>query len=115
MLSNNNILLKEIQSLKRENKKLLEKIEKNKNNNAERLKKKLTNESKNKINESISKMVTNILNNEEMNNIYIPDFIERKLYENILKILVSVLTEVLENTNIKILNQNITFNITPHE
>ena len=50
-----------------------------------------------------------------INNICIPDFIERKLYENIFTLLIGVLKDTLENANIKFLNQNIGFKITPEE
>ena len=68
-----------------------------------------------KMNKSIKKLVNHLLENDNINNTYIPDFIERKLYENVFTLLIGVLKDTLENANIKILNQNIGFKISPEE
>ena len=68
-----------------------------------------------KMNKSIKKLVNHLLENDNINNTYIPDFIERKLYENIFTLLIGLLKDTLENANIKFLNQNIRFKITPEE
>ena len=68
-----------------------------------------------KMNKSIKKLVNHLLENDNINNTYIPDFIERKLYENVFTLLIGVLKDTLENANIKFLNQNIGFKITPEE
>ena len=41
----------------------------------------------------------------------IPDFVEKKIYENVLTLAISLLKETLEKTKITILNQDITFNL----
>jgi tyrosine-protein phosphatase YwqE len=43
----------------------------------------------------------------------IPDFIERKLYINIAKIVVGVMTETLQSTHIKLLGHDIAFSMKP--
>ena len=67
-----------------------------------------------KLHESVSKMVDNILKNNDINTI-IPDYIERKIYSNIFTILINLLKEVMEDANISILNQNIKLKMTPKD
>ena len=68
-----------------------------------------------KLHDSVDKMVDELLKNSEINNSIIPDFIERKIYTNIFTILINVLKDVMEDTNISLLNQNITFKMTPND
>ena len=67
----------------------------------------------NRLQESVTKLVDNILENESVNSSIIPDYIEKKIYTNIFTILIGILKEILEDTSINILNQNISFKISP--
>ncbi len=65
----------------------------------------------NKLHISVENLVNNILDNESINSSLIPDFIERKIYTNVFTILISIMKEIIEDTNINILNQKITLNM----
>jgi len=43
----------------------------------------------------------------------IPDFVEKKIYKNILKIIISVIEDTLEKTEIQVLGHKIKFTIEP--
>ena len=62
-----------------------------------------------KLQGSVSKLVDNILKNDSINSVMIPDYIERKIYTNVFTVLISMIKEILEDTNINIFNQNIKF------
>ena len=66
-----------------------------------------------KLEESVKKMVDKMLENNSINSNFIPDYIERRLYENIFTVIIGLLKEMLENSNINILNQNISLKLTP--
>tara|TARA_B100000941_G_C28311756_1_gene451905 strand:+ start:234 stop:623 length:390 start_codon:yes stop_codon:yes gene_type:complete len=66
----------------------------------------------NKLNDSVKKLVDDILKNDSINSSLIPDYIERKIYENIFKVFIGLIKEILENTNFNLLNQNIKFTVT---
>lgn len=65
-----------------------------------------------KLNNSVKKLVDDILKNDSINNSLIPDYVERKIYENVFKVFIGLMKEILENTNINLLNQNINFMVT---
>jgi hypothetical protein len=114
------IWMNEIHLLKAENSKLLEGIKKKEDElsslkSAKICKKKSTDVFERRMKESVKSLVDEMLENNKINNSYIPDFIERKLYENVFTVIISLLKETLENTSIKLLNQNITLNIEPDE
>ena len=66
-----------------------------------------------KLQGSVSRLVDNILENDGINSVMIPDYIERKIYTNVFTVLISMVKEILEDTNINIFNQNIKFQMTP--
>lgn len=112
--------MNEIQLLKAENARLLKNIQKRDEEitslkKANLVKKKSADVFERKMKESIKNLVDEMLENDKINNSYIPDFIERKLYENVFTVIIGLLKETLENTSIKLLNQNITLNIEPDE
>lgn len=62
-----------------------------------------------KLQSSITKFVDNILKNDNINSALIPDYIERQIYTNVFTVFVSLLKEIIEDTNINIFNQTIKF------
>ena len=62
---------------------------------------------------SVKSLVNELMKNDNINLDLIPDFVEKKIYENVLTLAISLLKETLEKTKITILNQDITFNIEP--
>ncbi len=61
----------------------------------------------------LENMVKRYLNDEHINSKFIPDFIEKKLYKNILKILIGILKDTMENAEINVLDHKIKFTIEP--
>ncbi len=61
--------------------------------------------------EAIENYVDKILKNEGMNISYLPDFVEKKIYENIFSIILNLLDDIMENTQINILNHKLVFDI----
>lgn len=68
---------------------------------------------KNDSTKVIEEMVDKLIKNEMINFKMIPDFIERKLYINIAKVVVGVMTETLQSTHIKLLGHDIAFTMKP--
>tara|TARA_E500000178_G_scaffold348378_1_gene403365 strand:+ start:84 stop:470 length:387 start_codon:yes stop_codon:yes gene_type:complete len=62
---------------------------------------------------SVESLVNELMKNDNINSDLIPDFVEKKIYENVLTLAISLLKETLEKTKITILNQDITFNFEP--
>lgn len=60
-----------------------------------------------KLKNSIKLLVDDILKNDSINNELIPDYVERKIYENIFNTLIKLMKEILESSSINFLNQNI--------
>lgn len=110
-------LSQENEDLKIQNAKLIEYIEdlKHKQNiiNFASIEQESSNNFERKMEESVKKLVDNMLENNSINSSLIPDYIERKIYENVFTIFIGLLKEVLENTNINLLNQNISLKINP--
>ena len=50
-----------------------------------------------------------MLENENINSSIIPDYVERKIYTNVFTILISIMKEIIDDTSINFLNQNIKF------
>jgi hypothetical protein len=105
-----------IESLVKENEKLKKKIESLesvnyntdliiKNNNLDVI--------EDELKVSIKNLVNELMKNENINFALIPDYVEKKIYENVLTLGISLLKETLEKTKITILNQDITFNLQP--
>ena len=82
----------------------------NNNNNNNKNQIKIIN--KPKINqEGINQIVENYLQDENINCGYIPDYIEKKIYKNILNMVVGIISETLENSRLQFLGQDIGSNI----
>ena len=60
-----------------------------------------------KLKNSVKALVDDILKNDSINNELIPDYVERKIYENIFNPLIKLMKEILESSSINFLNQNI--------
>ena len=60
-----------------------------------------------KMQESVKKLVDDMLENDSINSTMIPDYIERKIYTNVFTILIGIMKEIIDDTSINILNQNI--------
>lgn len=71
----------------------------------------------NKIDEQskqiIHEFVRQLVNDENINVRGLPDFIEKKMYQNIITLLIALLEHTLETGEIKILGHSITFTIRP--
>ena len=52
-----------------------------------------------------------MMQNNNINNSLIPDYLERQIYENIFTSIISIVKEILETTKVSILNQEITLNL----
>jgi hypothetical protein len=75
--------------------------------------KKRKEEMKEKSKQLIHEFVQDLLKNDKVNIKGLPDCIEKKIYENILNMLIGTLDKVLESTDIKLLNHRIIFDIVP--
>ena len=67
-----------------------------------------------KLHVSVEKLVDKMLANDNVNSSIIPDYLEKKIYTNVFTIFIGILKEIMEDTNINILNQKITFKMIPN-
>ena len=67
------------------------------------------------LKESVIKIVDNMLENDGINSVLLPDYIEKKLYINVLTMIINLLKETLENTNLTLLNQKISLKVEPNK
>lgn len=77
-------------------------------------------EATNKINitkhismEAIEQYVEGMIADSDVNITYLPDFVERQLYKNILKMVLGLLDNILSNSHITIFNHEINFELVP--
>jgi len=63
--------------------------------------------SKDRINQSVERMI----NNSGVNISYIPDFVERQIYRNVFGILISLVDELSSQTSLEVLGHYLTFNL----
>lgn len=61
--------------------------------------------------ERLNEIVENMIQDENVNIDYLPDWVERKIYRNVFTILINLLDESLETTKVKLLGHQINFNI----
>ncbi len=61
----------------------------------------------------IENLVKRYLQDEHINSKLIPDFIEKKLYRNVLKIITGILKDTIENAEVTVLDHRIKFIIEP--
>lgn len=64
-------------------------------------------------NDAVNAIVEKFLKNDLVNNPYIPDFIERRLYANVVKLVLGMLKETVEASNVDILGHRISFTFSP--
>lgn len=63
--------------------------------------------------QAINVVVQRYLQNELINNPFIPDVIERRIYVNVMKLIIGVLKDTVEHANIDILGHRIHFSMSP--
>lgn len=61
----------------------------------------------------INMIVDRYLKDEHINNKFIPDVVEKRIYRNILRLITGLAKDTLGHANIQILGHQINFNITP--
>jgi len=61
----------------------------------------------------IDELVTHMLQNADINISVLPDYMERRIYANIVRILIGNVTELLRHVKIEVLNHVITMRIDP--
>ena len=103
-------LTKQINALKNMNTGLENKISHaNSNNQNKDELNKLQELSKIKVDEFVEKL----LNDENVNIGYLPDFVERQIYKNVFNLIIGLLNNTLSTTSVKLLGHELTFMITP--
>lgn len=85
----------------------MEKKKENKRGEGGERKRKVTNISKQALDAEIDK----ILANEDSNAAYIPDFVEKKIYENVLSLVLGLVDSMLNETSISFLGHRIVMDI----
>ena len=80
-------------------------------NNTEENKQKLHQLSKEKINEFVKKLLVD----QNINIKYLPDYVEKQIYKNVLNMLIGLLNNTLATTSIKFLGHELTFAIQPDQ
>ena len=65
--------------------------------------------SKQKVDEFVEKL----LSNASVNIGYLPDFVERQIYRNVLNLLIGLLDSTLDSASVKFMGHEVTFNIKP--
>ncbi len=77
----------------------------------------ITEASKIKISElskdRIDAFVEDLLTDENVNVKYLPDFVEKQLYRNIFNMLIGILDNVMETTNVQFMGHQLKFDIVP--
>ena len=63
--------------------------------------------------ERVDAFVEELLNDENVNIKYLPDFVERQLYRNIFSLLINVIENMLDTMNIQFMGHTITFDLKP--
>jgi hypothetical protein len=64
-------------------------------------------------NEAVTSFIDQMIRSEHVNISYLPDYVEKSIYTNILTIILGILENVLGTTELRLLSHVITFNITP--
>jgi hypothetical protein len=63
----------------------------------------------------VDEFVEKLLQDDSVNISYLPDWVERKLYKNILNLILGLLDNTFNTTSIKLLGHLLTFNIVPDQ
>ena len=61
----------------------------------------------------ISILVEEMLNDEDINISYLPDFVEKQIYTNVFQLIMSVVEKSLTNIKLEFLKHNITLKVEP--
>ena len=62
---------------------------------------------------NIDKYITNILENKDMNITWLPDAVERKIYKNIMNLVISAVESTMESSSVRFLGHDMKFVIYP--
>lgn len=65
--------------------------------------------------ERINAVVEDLLNDKNVNINYLPDFVEKQIYRNVFSIMIGLLDNMMETTNIHFLGHKLTFDLSPEE
>lgn len=73
----------------------------------------------NKLNElsqaKVNEFVDQLLSDANVNIKYLPDFVERAIYKNVLNLIIALLNNIFNTVSIKFFGHNLTFNIMPDQ
>lgn len=64
---------------------------------------------------AVDEIVDDFMSDSAINNPLMPDFIERSIYRNVLKLMLGILGRMLDTTELSFLGHNITMKLTPEE
>ena len=62
----------------------------------------------------VNEFVDQLLQDHAVNIEYLPDFVEKQIYRNVLNLLIGLLNHTLDSTNIEFLGHDLKFTIQPH-
>ena len=65
------------------------------------------------MDKNINAIVDKFLQNKLINNRYIPDFIEHRIYTNVIKLIIGLLKETAETSSLNVLGHTVSFKIEP--
>lgn len=65
------------------------------------------------MDKNINAIVDKFLQNKLVNNRYIPDFIEHRIYTNVIKLIIGLLKETAETSSLNVLGHMVSFKIEP--
>jgi hypothetical protein len=63
--------------------------------------------------DAIEEYVNGMIADSDINITYLPDFVERQLYKNVLKMVLGILDNILNNSHITVFNHEINFELVP--
>lgn len=61
----------------------------------------------------IDEMVNKLLEDENINVKYLPDFVEKAIYKNVLNLTIGLLSNMLSNAHVQVLGHQVKFELTP--
>lgn len=64
---------------------------------------------------AVDEIVDDFMSDSAINNPLMPDFIERSIYRNVLKLMLGILGRMLDTTELSFLGHNITMKLTPEQ
>ena len=65
--------------------------------------------------DAVEEIVDDFMSDNAINNPLMPDFIERSIYRNVLKLMLGIMGRVLDTTELRFLGHNITMKLSPKE